>query len=239
MGRRAITETDWLTRNDLVMPSADFVVPHVSDRKLRLFAVACCGLVESQFTDDRSKHALSVAERHADGVADDAELQAAYEAAEQVASALQSSIREQGGDPNKDSHCLAAWAVFNACDRPLRPQYDDNYYGAGGSALDFVLMQTGDALDATHPHRQRMMPLLREVIGNPFHPVTFEAAWRTSIVLALAQVAYDRRDFGSLPVLADALEDAGCDCRELLDHLRAAGPHVRGCWALDLVLSKE
>jgi hypothetical protein len=239
MGRQAITETEWLTRNDLVMPSADLVVPHVSDRKLRLFAVACCGLVESHLTDDRSRHALSVAKRHTDGEVDDAELQMANEAAEQAASELQASMWAQGGDPNNDPHCLAAWAVFNACDRPLRPQYDENYYGAGGSAMDFVLMQVSRALSGDLRNREGLMPLLREVVGNPFRPITFEATWRRSTVVALAQAAYDRRDFGSLPVLADALEDAGCDCRELLDHLRAGGLHVRGCWALDLVLGKQ
>jgi uncharacterized protein DUF6331 len=62
--------------------------------------------------------------------------------------------------------------------------------------------------------------------------------WRTSTVLALAQGIYDERAFDRLPILADALEDAGCDNEEMLAHCRGAGPHARGCWVVDLVLGK-
>jgi hypothetical protein len=84
--------------------------------------------------------------------------------------------------------------------------------------------------------------LLRDILGNPFRPVVLDPAWRTSTVKALAKTAYLRREIPSgvldpdrLGVLADALADAGCDNEELLGHLRGPGPHVRGCWALDLV----
>jgi hypothetical protein len=84
--------------------------------------------------------------------------------------------------------------------------------------------------------------LLRDVFGNPFRPVTFDPAWRTPTVVALArqmdEAPDDRRDYAALPILADALQDAGCDSADLLDHCRGKGPHVRGCWALDLVLGK-
>jgi hypothetical protein len=71
-------------------------------------------------------------------------------------------------------------------------------------------------------------------------PITFEPAWRTETVLAVARRAYDAREFGALPILADALQDAGCDSADLLNHLRDPhAEHVRGCWALDLVLGKE
>jgi hypothetical protein len=80
---------------------------------------------------------------------------------------------------------------------------------------------------------------IREIFGNPFRPVTFNAAWRTSTVVALATGIYDERAFDRLPILADALQDAGCDADDLLNHLRdPAATHVRGCWALDLVLGK-
>jgi hypothetical protein len=81
---------------------------------------------------------------------------------------------------------------------------------------------------------------IREVFGNPFRPVRFNPAWRTDTVLAVARRAYDAREFGALPILADALQDAGCDSADLLDHPRDPhAEHVRGCWALDLVLGKE
>jgi len=81
--------------------------------------------------------------------------------------------------------------------------------------------------------------LVREIFGNPFRPVTFEAEWRTSTVLALARQMYESSDFSVAPILADALEDSGCDNADILNHCRGPGPHVRGCWVCDLVLSKE
>ncbi|MBM3979141.1 MAG: hypothetical protein FJ304_02435 [Planctomycetes bacterium] len=81
---------------------------------------------------------------------------------------------------------------------------------------------------------------MRDIFGNPFRPVAFDPAWRTDTALTLARQMYDTREFSAAPILADALQDAGCDCDELLNHLReTSATHVRGCWALDLVLGKE
>lgn len=88
------------------------------------------------------------------------------------------------------------------------------------------------------PTHRELADLLREVWGNPFRPVAFDPAWRTEAVVALAQQMYEARDFGPMPVLADALDDAGCANAEILAHCRGPGPHVRGCWVVDLVLGK-
>jgi hypothetical protein len=81
---------------------------------------------------------------------------------------------------------------------------------------------------------------LHEVFGNPFRPTAFDPAWRTSDAIALAKGIYDDRAFDRMPILADALQDAGCDSDDILNHLRDPhATHVRGCWALDLVLGKE
>ena len=77
------------------------------------------------------------------------------------------------------------------------------------------------------------------MFGNPFRPVTFAPKWRTDTAIALAQTMYDARDFAALPILADALQDAGCDDSDILDHCRGPGPHVRGCWVVDVVLGME
>jgi hypothetical protein len=85
------------------------------------------------------------------------------------------------------------------------------------------------------------MALLRDVVGNPFRPVTIPdavQAWDGGAVVKLAQAIHDGRTFADLPVLADALEDAGCSDDAILSHLRSAGPHVRGCWALDALLGR-
>ncbi|HEX4606650.1 MAG TPA: hypothetical protein VH092_00435 [Urbifossiella sp.] len=89
------------------------------------------------------------------------------------------------------------------------------------------------------PQLRGSAPFLRDVFGNPFRPVAFNPAWRTSNVLALAEGIYQERAFGRMPVLADALEDAGCVNEDILSHCRSDGPHVRGCWVVDLLLGKD
>ena len=80
--------------------------------------------------------------------------------------------------------------------------------------------------------------LLREIFGNPFRPVTASPSWLTPKTSKLAQAIYDQRRFQDTQDLANALEDAGCMIREMLDHCRGPGSHVRGCWVVDLVLGK-
>jgi hypothetical protein len=84
----------------------------------------------------------------------------------------------------------------------------------------------------------QQVALLREVFGNPFRPVVIGRRCRSAAALGLARVVYEERALELVPVLADALEEAGAEAR-LLEHLRRGGPHVRGCWAVDLVLAKE
>jgi hypothetical protein len=81
--------------------------------------------------------------------------------------------------------------------------------------------------------------LVRDLYGNPFRPNAFDPRWRTSDAVALAQAIYDERAFERLPILADALMDAGCEDEQVIAHCRSEGPHVRGCWVVDLVLGKE
>jgi hypothetical protein len=80
--------------------------------------------------------------------------------------------------------------------------------------------------------------LLRDIFGNPCRPVRLDPRWRTPAVKALAQAFYEERRFQDLPILADALEEGGCDNAAMLSHCREPGEHVRGCWALDLLLGK-
>jgi hypothetical protein len=80
--------------------------------------------------------------------------------------------------------------------------------------------------------------VILEVVGNPFRPVVFDPAWRTDTAITLARQMYEAREFSAMPILADALQDAGCDNDDVLNHCRGEGPHVRGCWVVDLVLGK-
>jgi hypothetical protein len=84
--------------------------------------------------------------------------------------------------------------------------------------------------------------LIREVLGNPFRPATVDPSWLSwndGTVVKIAQAAYDEHRFEDLPILADALEEAGCDDADILSHCRGPGPHVRGCWVVDLLLGKR
>jgi hypothetical protein len=98
-------------------------------------------------------------------------------------------------------------------------------------AIDWQLMSASElAIQAA---------LLRDIFGNPFRPVAFAPSWRTSTAVGLARTMFESRDFAAMPVLADALEEAGCDNPDVLAHCRGPGPHVRGCWVVDLVLGKS
>jgi len=83
-----------------------------------------------------------------------------------------------------------------------------------------------------------MAALLLDVVGNPFRPVTADPAWLTSDDVALAEGIYQERAFDRMPILADALQDAGCDNEDVLNHCRSEGPHVRGCWVIDLLTGR-
>jgi hypothetical protein len=81
--------------------------------------------------------------------------------------------------------------------------------------------------------------ILRDLIPNPFRSVAFAPKWSTDTAIALARQMYESRDFSAMPILADALQDAGCNNDDILNHCRdATATHVRGCWVVDLVLGK-
>lgn len=106
-------------------------------------------------------------------------------------------------------------------------------------------------VDPRHPDRQvaskaircepseRVCRLIRDIFGNPFRPISFDPSWRTETAFTLVRQMNDSRDFSAMPILADALQDAGCDNEDILTHCREPGEHVRGCWVVDLVLGRE
>jgi hypothetical protein len=97
-----------------------------------------------------------------------------------------------------------------------------------------------DTLRGNKPieEKRHLAALVRDLFGNPYRPVKFDRSWRTSTAVALTDGIYADRAFDRLPILADALEEAGCDSGEVLAHCRGDGPHARGCWVVDLVLGK-
>jgi hypothetical protein len=109
---------------------------------------------------------------------------------------------------------------------------------AFAAAVTTARLVSGARDDFMIPRREQA-DLIRCIFGDPFRPVAVDPAWLTSDVLTLARGIYDEKAFDRLPILADALQDAGCEDEALLSHCRGPGPHVRGCWVADLVLGKE
>jgi hypothetical protein len=112
---------------------------------------------------------------------------------------------------------------------------------AAGNAADTTIRSAAYAA-AYASERAGQVNLLRCIFGNPFRPVAVEPtwlAWNAGTVLKLAQAIYDDRRFEDLPILADALVDAGCHDADILAHCRGPGPHVKGCWVVDLLVGKQ
>lgn len=180
--------------------------------------------------------------------------------AESVASVAAMHMAQFVADPTGDEVHLtriaddlveaAAW-----CPDFVDPVVEQAAYAAalaededrGKSALDAVRDARETARDAIREaarlrEREKQAGFLRDLFGNPFRPVAPDPAWLAALgalVPKLAQAIYDGGRFGDLPILADALEEAGCNNAAILDHCRQPGDHVRGCWVLDLVLAKS
>ena len=217
-----MAEAEWLKCTEPEKMLA-FVGAKASDRKLRLFACACCRRIWHLLADERSRRVIEVAERYADGLVSEDECIVCREAA-------------------YDAHCdhgptNNAWtaAAYNTACPP---------HNFADFAWDCASNAQQARSSKAEPRSQAS--LLRDVLSNPFRPVPVAAKWRTANLVNLAQAVYEEREFPSgqldnmrLGVLADALEEAGCDNADILSHCRQPGPHVRGCWAVDLALGKE
>lgn len=221
-----MTEADWLTGTD-PGPLLHFVRDRASDRKLRLFAVAWGYGVWRRLPDDRCRDAITTAERYADGEADGAELLAAHRAA---ADAWREIPVTRPSRRSRKAHngSFAAKRAAEVARSVADPTWDVR------AAIQAV-QWAGSAT------RYSLANRVRELFGNPSRPVAADPAWLTPTAVALAGEAYQSGDFSAvLPILADALQDAGCEDEQVLAHCRDdVASHVRGCWVVDLVLGKE
>lgn len=205
---------------------AYFVADRISLRKLRLARVAVCRRAEHRLVDCRSRYALEVSEAHADGLASEAAL---AEARSQAEAAYKSLLPHQNTARSADF--IAALSVYCAVgtEHELRVEAD---------MIDIALFAPKLPESITPERRAAGVAeadLVRDIFGNPFRPVALDRSWLTTTVVALANGIYEDRAFGRMPILADALQDAGCDNPDILDHCRSEGPHARGCWVVDLV----
>jgi hypothetical protein len=237
-----MTEQEWLVSED-PRKMLEFLRDKPSERKLRLFAVACCRRIWHLLPEAVCRDAILIGERYADAAASASELFAARTSLVPLESAM----------PGEDNAALNAvawltdhWQVMRLT--PVRcvaagVQSAIEPPSARGSSRGGAA--PGGAVEA---EAATQAALLRDIIGNPFRPVPVDRdqlAWRTATVTALATGADMERelpsghlDLARLAILSDALEEAGCTDEGVLSHLRSPGPHVRGCFAVDLILAR-
>jgi hypothetical protein len=244
-----MTEGDWLASGIPIL-NLEASRGWPSARKQRLFAVACCRHIRHLLPDARWQDCLAVAERYADRRARRYDLGIAL---------TQNQVTATGGATYADllRQCVAT-AVRWACEERIRTY-------AGQVAIHAACAAGYAALPPREPYvppaesryYQRwsaaekaemaaQIALVYEVCGDPSLPVTGLLRPLPGDLKRIAAAAYEGRsalsgalDSDHLAVLSDAVEEGGFAGAELLAHLRSPGPHVRGCWALDLILSKD
>jgi hypothetical protein len=248
-----MTEAEWLACADSHR-MLDFLRGWISERQLRLFAVACCRHIWPLLTDEQSRRAVVVAEQFADGMADEDALRAAGAAASDALQAAGAAFSP--ADPRVGILAAVEYSAWDAaraapttavqCAQPIRGVFfgQDISWSCAEAAAWEAIASDATAWDAAaNAESAAQAALLRDLFGVlPFRPVSVNPDWLTwngGTVAKLAQVIYEERRFQDLPILADALEEAGCTNADLLDHCRRPGEHVRGCWAVDLLLGKE
>jgi hypothetical protein len=225
-----MTEEEWLACDDWY-PMMECLGGRATNRKWILFGVACCRAIWERLVDPRSRKAVEAAEGVITGVTSKSEMASAWLAALDAHQAIIRQATDKGGPRAAFDISKTAWS-----------RYD--HLGAIAGVFPF------DVADASQPITAQMLELyfrfLRCVFGNPFRLASFDPAWATATVASLAQGAYEEHTLPSgelesarLAVLSDALEEAGYTDADILIHLRSPGPHVRGCWAVDLILGKS
>jgi hypothetical protein len=219
-----MTEAEWLAGTDLSQLLRQ-LGRKARTRKLRLFAVACCRRAWERIPHEACRQAVEVAERFADH-------QASNQEREQATRAVRGLCRLGGS-------ASASYSVAYHVVRGTRYTFVNARIAAAFAVFTVPgVRQLGDG----YAEGAAQCRLLRDIFGNPFRPVFVDPtwlAWSGGTVRKLAQAIYDERAFERLPVLSDALEEAGCTNADLLGHCRQPGEHVRGCWAVDLLLGKS
>jgi hypothetical protein len=225
-----MTHAEWLVSDD-PYPMLGWAHSRMSERQLRLFACGYCRGEWQSLNSESCRKAVEVAERYADGAASERDLRKARTAAGAAANGITELAYEISG-----GWAETVWAEWRAARMALVA------VAPGERVADSVMGCLGSWLAFSPQQRLRVCILLREILGSPIRPAVLNPAWLSwhdSTIPQMARVIYEERRFGDLPFLADALEEAGCDNADLLTHCRAKGEHVRGCWAVDLLLRRE
>lgn len=211
-----MVEDEWLACEDPA-PMLEWLRSWADRRSARLFVCACCARLEPHLTDN-ARAVLAVLERTVDRELRDDQVyaEAGISRHSAVFTGIHPAVHKVFGGAMSSPALLAA-------------QRTRAYVVDAVRALD--------GPEARVAEWKRQSDLVRCLFGNPFRvSPPFAPAWRTDTVLAIARHAQEARAFDALPVLADALQEAGCDDEPLLAHLRCGGSHAFGCRALESVL---
>jgi hypothetical protein len=216
--RKITTEAEWVACTD-PKPMLEFLKGRASERKLRLFGCACVRRIWGHLTNEHSKRSVELAERFADGQATGEELAAARANACQAALTI--------------ADYAASYTAFaDASDSA-------DAYNASAGVMAYAAAP--DNARGRKAECAAQADLCRDIFGNPFQTVAVDPViliWQNGTVQRLAQDLSEKGEFDGLPILGDALEDAGCLNTALLSHCRQKAEHVRGCWLLDLLTAK-
>jgi hypothetical protein len=216
-------------------PMLEFLCGRASDRKLRLFAVACCRRAWHLMTDLRHKEAIEAAERFTDGLLSKAEFDESFQPIKVLWAELPDG-REGAWEP---SHYMTG--ATRHLDSGAGAPYAASYAARGLACLAGP-ERSPEWFAACRAEGAVQSELVRDLFGDPSRPFHFEPDWLCGAGRAAAERAqeiYRTGNFESLRLLADVLEQAGCRDRAVLEHCRGPGPHARGCWVLDALLGRD
>jgi hypothetical protein len=200
------------------------------ERKVRLYACGWSRHFWREIPDERLRNALDITEQYADGLAG---AKAFRKARRQAGAAYLTAMASEGQDAWRTK---VAASVLDSMSLRFLPGWNPHKDGERS-----IRSPEGERLSQELSRYQ--CGLLRDLFGPLcFRSISIDSrvlAWKECTVVKLAQAIYDERSFNLLPILADALEDAGCHDADILSHCRQAGGHVRGCWLVDLILDKK
>jgi hypothetical protein len=240
-----MTQQEWLmsTRADDLLR---FIEPNTSDRKLHYYAIACARRITLLLPHPASLEGIDLLERFVEGKASEEELLRVSYHVEGAAFCFdyvdytgsptaRKWIQEVGQIPRSKLEELINDPQLASAEPREILKSAAYMVDADVSPTPFARRASDWAQSARSPFHS--VPLLRDIFGNPFRPVAFEPEWRSDTAVSLAKHIYEARDFAQMPILADALQDAGCDNTDILSHCRdPQQTHVRGCWVVDMIL---
>jgi hypothetical protein len=226
-GMTVMTEAEWWACDDSEK-MLNSLTTKASDRKLRLFACACCRHAWHLLSNAASREAVEVAERFADGLATEIERKCEYDLRNMLDADV---IQEENADTRFKRHFAELAAHFALSFSAI---------GAARQAAGLIntALENMD-LDTDDDEPKFQAKLLRDILGNPFRDVTIDPACMGGEIRTLAQAIYDQRAFDRMPELLNTLIGSGRTDQDILVHCTPGGEHARGCWVIDLLIGKE